>query len=269
MNLVFAAAVWALAPAFVVSFELFPSKRVLMVRAVLALIMLVFTVAGWMAQEPAAWLPLGLCLVFFPVKDKFFKYDLERSLWMHLIIYAFFIAMSYGMNHVAGFVWRVSQAEPTNVWWVWQTLAFTLILGSLTLGFSKRRRGTFLPPSPEGGFTPLYIIHGPVWSALNAIAEELFFRGALLTAGSALAHGNLWQALIFAAYHVCFGYRPIGVVGAFLTGVWAFWLGWLTLSTGSLIPAILFHLIADVFIYFWWGRMETRKNGATTSLFNW
>jgi len=76
---------------------------------------------------------------------------------------------------------------------------------------------------------------------LPAVAEELFFRGWVLAAfagdrptrGRAVA-AVLLQAAAFAAFHLL----PERMPQTFLLGLV---LGWLTLATGSILPAILAH----------------------------
>jgi sodium transport system permease protein len=76
---------------------------------------------------------------------------------------------------------------------------------------------------------------------LPAIAEELFFRGWVLAAlaGGRPARGRacaavLLQAAAFAAFHLL----PERMPQTFLLGVV---LGWMTLATGSILPAIVAH----------------------------
>jgi len=76
---------------------------------------------------------------------------------------------------------------------------------------------------------------------LPAIAEELFFRGWVLAAftGNRPAQGRavvavLLQAAAFAAFHLL----PERMPQTFLLGLV---LGWMTLATGSILPAILAH----------------------------
>ena len=76
---------------------------------------------------------------------------------------------------------------------------------------------------------------------LPAVCEELFFRGWVLAAfaGASPRRGRavaavLLQAAAFAAFHLL----PERMPQTFALGVV---LGWITLTTGSLLPAILAH----------------------------
>jgi ABC-type Na+ efflux pump permease subunit/membrane protease YdiL (CAAX protease family) len=77
---------------------------------------------------------------------------------------------------------------------------------------------------------------------LPAVCEELFFRGWLLAAFAGERPGRrravaavLLQAAVFAAFHLL----PERMPQTFILGIA---LGWMTLATGSLLPAVVAHL---------------------------
>jgi len=79
-------------------------------------------------------------------------------------------------------------------------------------------------------------------AVLPAVCEELFFRGWLLAAFAGDKPGRrravsavLLQAAVFAAFHLL----PERMPQTFALGIA---LGWMTLATGSLLPAVLAHL---------------------------
>jgi len=111
-------------------------------------------------------------------------------------------------------------------------------------------RGTHLSPAARDLAQRIMdlLLDRPWWlsgllvALLPAICEEIFFRGWVLAAFSgdrpsrsrALA-AVLLQAAAFAAFHLL----PERMPQTFLLGVI---LGWMTLTTGSLLPAVLAHL---------------------------
>ncbi len=87
------------------------------------------------------------------------------------------------------------------------------------------------------------------WSALNAVAEELFFRGALqhaLTASLGRTAGIAAQALTFGLIH----YRgfPRGWSGVVLATTFGLMVGALRQRAGGLLAPWLAHVAADVVI---------------------
>jgi membrane protease YdiL (CAAX protease family) len=78
----------------------------------------------------------------------------------------------------------------------------------------------------------------PLLVLLPPIAEEVFFRGFLLSAfrrSGRVVRAVVITATIFAFFHLLpVKYLPTGLIGL--------WLGYLVVATGSLYPAILAHL---------------------------
>jgi membrane protease YdiL (CAAX protease family) len=87
----------------------------------------------------------------------------------------------------------------------------------------------------------------------NAFLEELLFRGLLMSKLN-IAFGPLLatflQAVVFASWHVGITYTPFVLifiaVDVFPLGLFA---GYLTRSSGSIVPSWLFHAGADLAIY--------------------
>jgi len=82
-----------------------------------------------------------------------------------------------------------------------------------------------------------------------AVAEEVFFRGYLLTSLQALFGGGaaiVVSAACFAAAHVVLQ----GQITAALTFLPGLILGWLFVRTGTLLAPMLFHGMANVFWLF-------------------
>jgi sodium transport system permease protein len=84
-------------------------------------------------------------------------------------------------------------------------------------------------------------VSGLLISVMPAVCEELFFRGWMLTAFAGkrpsknrIAAAVLLQAAAFAAFHLL----PERIPQTFMLGAV---LGWMTLATGSLLPAIVAH----------------------------
>lgn len=96
-----------------------------------------------------------------------------------------------------------------------------------------------------GGIIPFAIL----FSLLNAVCEELIFRGILFDALA--SHWSPWTAAVFTA--LLFGYGhlqgyPPGPRGAMLAGLFGLALGCLRILTGGLALPILAHIAADATI---------------------
>lgn len=111
-------------------------------------------------------------------------------------------------------------------------------------------RGTHLSPSARdlAGRIMQLLLDRPWWlsglliALVPAVCEELFFRGWMLAAfvGERPSRRRavaavLLQAAAFAGFHLL----PERMPQTFLLGAV---LGWMTLATGSLVPAVLAHL---------------------------
>ena len=126
----------------------------------------------------------------------------------------------------------------------WGTVVFSIL-------------GLFLYPwfIHASSLTPLllleYLPFFLLFATTNAFVEETFFRGAGLSFISEKTNfwvANAIQSFFFALIHIL---NPLSsnpwlfVILTFFLGL--FW-GWLTRRTKSLVPAIAFHVVADLFV---------------------
>ncbi|MGR8979615.1 MAG: CPBP family intramembrane glutamic endopeptidase [Gammaproteobacteria bacterium] len=93
-------------------------------------------------------------------------------------------------------------------------------------------------------------IAGAVVSVLNALFEEIAFRGVFFDAIEAV--GGAWVAVaataaVFGFAHM-HGYPPTPI-GAFLAGIYGLALGWLRLVTGGIGFPVIAHIAADATIF--------------------
>jgi len=91
---------------------------------------------------------------------------------------------------------------------------------------------------------------GAIFTLINALTEELWFRGVLLSALRGLL--PMWPAILLQA--LCFGLShwvgtPQGILGLVLAGGWGVALGWWAYVRKSIWQALLVHLLADWLIF--------------------
>jgi membrane protease YdiL (CAAX protease family) len=98
----------------------------------------------------------------------------------------------------------------------------------------------------------VFLAVGAIFTLINALTEELWFRGLLLGALRGLL--PMWPAILLQA--LCFGLShwvgtPQGILGLVLAGAWGIALGWWTYTRRSLWQALVVHLLADwlIFVY--------------------
>jgi len=97
----------------------------------------------------------------------------------------------------------------------------------------------------QDGF-PLVLASPLLFSLANGAMEELWFRSLMLGVLSRafpLGFSVLYQALLFGMIH--YEGVPAGATGIALSFIFGLVLGWLTIKTRSVVPAILIHIIAD------------------------
>jgi membrane protease YdiL (CAAX protease family) len=125
----------------------------------------------------------------------------------------------------------------------------------LVLSFYLQSLGDIHPPMHIFGISraaspEAYLAIGILFTVVNALTEELWFRGILLGALRGLlppVAAILLQALLFGISH--WVGTPRGILGFALAGVWGIALGWWTYSRRSLWPAFAVHLLADWLIF--------------------
>ena len=95
-----------------------------------------------------------------------------------------------------------------------------------------------------------FLTAGAIFAVVNALQEELWFRGILLGALRTMMRGR-WQILLagltFGIVH-WFG-TPQGVMGLLLAGSWGIMLSAWTWHRRSLWPAFIVHVFADWLIF--------------------
>ena len=110
-------------------------------------------------------------------------------------------------------------------------------------------RSTIFAVVPRWSF-PALIGAGVIFSCLNALLEEILFRGLLYDAlriSYGLASTLLIQALAFGAVHAS-GF-PSGVVGVILASIYGLMQGGLRVYAGGLGVCWVAHVCADATIF--------------------
>jgi membrane protease YdiL (CAAX protease family) len=93
------------------------------------------------------------------------------------------------------------------------------------------------------------ILAGACLSVVNAVLEEVFFRGVIY---DALESEWGWRTAViisgafFGVLHIV-GYPP-GPSGAVMAGIYGIMLGWLRRRTGGLLWPTVAHVVADATI---------------------
>jgi membrane protease YdiL (CAAX protease family) len=103
----------------------------------------------------------------------------------------------------------------------------------------------FLPVSWLGGA----VVAGVLFSVVNALLEEVIFRGILFDAVE--AQWGIGVAVVATAGLFGFGHLhgyPPGPLGAVLAGLFGLCLGWLRAVTGGIGQPIVAHVAADATI---------------------
>lgn len=106
--------------------------------------------------------------------------------------------------------------------------------------------GSFLPVSTLGGV----LAAGVLFSVLNALFEEVIFRGVLFD--SFESQWGVWVAVVATAFLFGYGHMhgyPPGTLGAILAGTFGLCLGWLRVVSGGLGLPVIAHIVADATIF--------------------
>lgn len=131
-----------------------------------------------------------------------------------------------------------------------------LVLGGGSCGVLLLFHATVRPDlRPYGGFIPVQALGGValagvVFSIVNALCEEVIFRGILYDGIESQWGGKVAvvaTAGLFGYGHL-HGYPP-GVAGAALAGLFGLGLSWLRGFTGGLGLGVLAHIVADATIF--------------------
>jgi membrane protease YdiL (CAAX protease family) len=141
----------------------------------------------------------------------------------------------------------------------WTDVAICVVLGGATfLGLYLYAGGFAGTHSEWSMFGIARSTHpaGAVWFAgilfalVNALTEELWYRGLLLGSLVPLMgrqRAIFLHALVFGLFH-WFG-TPQGIMGILLAGAWGYVLGWWAVKRCSLWPAFVVHVLADLLIF--------------------
>jgi len=126
----------------------------------------------------------------------------------------------------------------------WSTFAFMLAGTALYPWFLRM---TTLTPLILVEYMPMFI----VYALSNAFVEETFFRGVLQNALSkkvTIPLAILVQSLLFAAIHFFSPMNNNLLPFVLLTLLLGLLWGYLTNKYHSLLPAIVLHVVADIFV---------------------
>lgn len=156
----------------------------------------------------------------------------------------------------AGYSWRCPSPAPALRLLRLPSLRVVLVAGLGSVSFLAI--GFLLPATLLGregvpllAFAPPNVFAYLVANAASAMAQEVQFRGVLL---AELERVHPWvtavvlQAAVFGVAHVAVQYAgPAASFIPIVTVLGLIW-GWLTRWTDSLWPAIVIHIVADLFI---------------------
>lgn len=126
----------------------------------------------------------------------------------------------------------------------WGTFAFT-ILGMFLYPWFIRQ--TTLNPLTFIQYLPIFLLY----ATTNAFIEETFFRGIalhFLSERSRFWIANVIQSFFFALIHIINPMTSSPWLFVILTFFLGLLWGYLTKKTKSLVPAIVLHVIADIFV---------------------
>ena len=139
--------------------------------------------------------------------------------------------------------WLRQAGLPIREWFAWKrvTLIFFAGLG-VSIGYSLYLFYTSPFPLKSAGFIPPALVMG----LMNAVSEEIVFRlifmQLLAAAFGSRSRANLIQAAVYALPHLLIG----GPLFFLLAAGYGLLLGRITLSAGSIFPAIICHFIIDI-----------------------
>lgn len=98
---------------------------------------------------------------------------------------------------------------------------------------------------------PLLVLGALGFSIVNALLEEVAFRGVLQAALRERFGDGVWPLLLQgAAFGVFHWYGvPRGAMGALMAGSWGVMLGWARRRSGGLLTPLIAHVVADIVIF--------------------
>lgn len=98
---------------------------------------------------------------------------------------------------------------------------------------------------------PVLVVAAVGFSLVNAILEEVAFRGVLQQTLRSWLGPGVWPVLLQgAAFGVLHWHGvPHGPLGALMAGSWGVMLGWARQRSGGLLTPVLAHVVADAVIF--------------------
>lgn len=127
------------------------------------------------------------------------------------------------------------------------TLMFAVLSATVLFVYFHFSDRQFAMVSSEGAH--LYLGMITAFAFANGVMEELWFRGmfqSVLAKSFPIRFAVIYQALLFGIIH--YDGTPSGPVGVTLAFIFGLALGWLTVRTNSILPAIIVHVVADFVI---------------------
>ena len=139
--------------------------------------------------------------------------------------------------------WLRHAGLPIREWFTWKPVMPVFIVGlGVSIGYSLYLFYTSPFPLKSAGFIPPALVMG----LMNAVSEEIVFRlifmQLLAAAFSSRPRANLIQATVYALPHLLIG----GPLFFLLAAGYGLLLGRITLSAGSILPAVICHFIIDI-----------------------
>lgn len=132
---------------------------------------------------------------------------------------------------------------------LWTIMYEALLIGKSTSGWAKLMSNPALQELAQRltNETPL-LLRLLTLAAIPAVCEELFFRGFLLSAlqSRSVKWKSAWlmSSFLFAAFHVIVD-QSLTLERFPATFVLGLVLGWIRISTGSVIPGIVMHIVSN------------------------
>ncbi|MEG0252419.1 MAG: CPBP family intramembrane glutamic endopeptidase [Christensenellaceae bacterium] len=207
-----------------------------------SLLLLMLTVGGMFGAMPAVWI-----FDFFGVDTEFQEFIV--SSYFNVIYELIFLGVAYLIYkyRFADFFARPKTTVKFSVYTVLGVLGAAsvglLIFFVYNLLFSVGGMEVLAPEFTEGITNPTYLVLINLYICLfGPILEEIVFRGVIL--GTLKKYGNLFailfSSILFAMFHMNAGQLPVPL----LTGLI---LGYATIKSGSIIPAIIAHIVNNSF----------------------
>jgi len=222
-------------------------QRVPLVVRTLVTGYVVFAIAG-----TAAWIAV---LAMVPV-----PWSLP-VMWIVLLLYLKYFSGSWWPKSTASARTENFRAvRLTASTWKWSLFAALLIVAIIESGLVVTFRLVEFPAEAmdmglDYSAFPLWLVwlYVILMASVAGITEEVGFRGYMqvpLEKRYGPAAGIVFVALMFMLLHLNQAWAPFVLVHLFIIG--AMW-GILAYASGSLIPAIISHSIADIFSFsYWW-----------------